>query len=110
MTSAQLDRRGDREAYLSGELTFDSVPRLLAEHPHLAVDSADGVTVDLGGIRRSDSAGLALLVEWTRNARLMGARLQFRNMPEQMMALARVSSLEDVLPLESDTTYPSPIA
>jgi len=49
---------------------------------------------------RADSAGLALLVEWMRAARRAGRPLRYRAIPPQMLAIARVSSLDQVLPLE----------
>jgi phospholipid transport system transporter-binding protein len=53
-------------------------------------------------VERSDSAGLALLVECLRQAHQSGKSLRFFNIPAQMLAIARVSSLDQVLPLQRD--------
>jgi len=53
-------------------------------------------------VQRSDRAGLALLVEWLREARQTGQSVRFFNMPAQMLAMARVSGLDQVLPLHRD--------
>jgi phospholipid transport system transporter-binding protein len=55
------------------------------------------ILVDLGGVGESDSAGLALLIEWLRMARVGGQAIRFANMPAQIEALARISEVEDLL-------------
>jgi phospholipid transport system transporter-binding protein len=78
---------------LEGALTFASVPKLAAAHPrHPAAE------IDLGGVTRADSAGLALLLEWQRTAGEDGDELVYRDLPEQLAAIARVSNLAELLP------------
>jgi len=57
------------------------------------------VTVDLAGVTRSDSAGLALLVEWLRESELAGNTIRFVNVPAQLLSIARVCGLEEILSL-----------
>ncbi|HHJ14944.1 MAG TPA: STAS domain-containing protein [Gammaproteobacteria bacterium] len=95
---ARVSCEGRRLA-LSGELGFDSVPGVWAECRGY-VRAGGELDVDLAGIERADSAGLALLVEWLRDAEAAGTRLRFLNMPEQMQAMARVSGLDEILPLD----------
>jgi phospholipid transport system transporter-binding protein len=57
------------------------------------------VTVDLRGVTRSDSAGLALLVEWLRESEIGGNTIKFVNVPAQLLSIARVCGLEDILSL-----------
>lgn len=83
---------------LRGELTFATVMGLSrSSSAQLWQDGA--VTLDLAGVTRTDSAGLALLVEWIRIARRKGKSIQFRNIPEQMMAVAQVAGIADLLPV-----------
>ncbi len=84
---------------LEGELSFATVPELWRATPFPPAGEGP-VVLDLGGVRRADSAGLALLVEWLRAARRAGRELRLRAMPEQMRAIARVSGLDRILPLE----------
>jgi phospholipid transport system transporter-binding protein len=51
-------------------------------------------------VQRSDSAGLALVLEWMREVQGRGSVLKLRNLPEQMRALARLSGLQGLLPVE----------
>lgn len=81
----------------SGELTFETVPRLLDQSRAWLQSSGGAITVDLKAVTRADSAGLALLVEWLRLARLKARPLAFTNMPEQVRSLVRVNGLGHAL-------------
>lgn len=98
MTAATLEKDGAGRFQLLGALSFDSVPALCAHASQLFTE-LDSVQVDLQGVTRSDSAGVALLVEWMRVAREQERVIRFVNIPHQMLAIARVSSLDDILPL-----------
>lgn len=98
MNAARLDPDATGRFRLSGELGFHTVPELWQQTRTLFHDCRS-LTIDLSGVERSDSAGLALLVEWMREAARCGAELHFVNMPPQMLAIARVSSLDRILPL-----------
>ena len=91
-------RQADERLVMQGELDFTTVVRL-REAVQPLLGSGNDVRIDLQGITRSDSAGLALLVEWMRAAQRLGKPIQFLNIPAQMLAIARVSSLDQVLPL-----------
>jgi phospholipid transport system transporter-binding protein len=97
-TSAVVKQDESGRFQLSGELSFLTVPDLVHRTRGLFDDSGD-IEVDLEGVTRSDSAGLALLVEWMNTARHHDKQIQFLNIPLQMLAIARVSSLDQVLPL-----------
>ncbi|KAB7623831.1 lipid asymmetry maintenance protein MlaB [Alkalilimnicola sp. S0819] len=101
MSAARLAWGEGGSCALSGELSVESVPGLWARGDELWRRGPE-LVLDLSGVRRSDSAGLALLAEWTRQARQHGLSLHYRGMPEQMRALARVSGLERLLPLETN--------
>ncbi|VAW89125.1 hypothetical protein MNBD_GAMMA17-1865 [hydrothermal vent metagenome] len=99
---AQFERQSDGVFLLSGELSFASVPGVLRESEPLLANrnGADvTITIDLQAVGRSDSAGIALLVEWLRNAKNQNSDITFLNIPPQMLALTRLSGLETVLGL-----------
>lgn len=98
MSEAAVRRGADDRLVVAGELDFTTVVRLRETAQPLLGAGAD-VRIDLQGITRSDSAGLALLVDWMRAAQRLGKPIQFLNIPPQMLAIARVSSLDQVLPL-----------
>lgn len=81
---------------LTGELGFATVPGLLKNAPRGFLEDGD-VRIDLSGVTRADSAGLALLVEWLRESVNRGRSITFLHMPEQMLSIARVCGLEEIL-------------
>lgn len=84
---------------VSGELVFESVNDLLLESA-LLFDKAPSLTVDLAEVSRSDSTGLALLVDWTRRAKQQHKSLILKNVPKQTIALAKATGLDEILPVE----------
>ena len=100
MSEAEIVTSGDR-LVINGELTFKSVPALW-ESCRDCFARSTALDIDLSGVKRSDSAGLALLVECARHAHQTGKNIRFFNIPPQMLAIARVSSLDQVLPLHRD--------
>lgn len=95
---ATLSDQGGGRFSLEGELSFASVPGLLRQSADLFVGQA-AIELDLAGVRRADSAGLALLVEWLATARRLGRPLRFLHVPLQMLRMAKVGGLEDILSL-----------
>ena len=85
--------------HISGELDADSVPARLRESEHYFVPGQDTV-IDLSGITRADSAGVALLLDWLRQAKAAQASLTYRNAPAQMRAIIDFCALGDVVPLQ----------
>jgi phospholipid transport system transporter-binding protein len=99
MADAQLLDNGDGSWLLQGELDFASVPSVLT-HAGMNMLGKHQVTVDLKGVTRADSAGLALLVEWLRESEIAGNTIKFVNVPAQLLSIARVCGLEEILSLD----------
>jgi len=105
MAEPRIEETGHGSWVLLGDLSFTTVPALRGA---LDINSADRprISIDLAGVTRSDSAGLALLVEWLRESDRLGKTITFLNMPVQMQSIARVCGLEAILP--ADTAAPPP--
>ncbi|HET9122326.1 MAG TPA: STAS domain-containing protein [Acidiferrobacteraceae bacterium] len=74
---------------VTGDLTFATVPGLVQE-----VSWASGVqTVDLSRVQKTDSAAVALLLEWSRQARAHGG-LRLEAIPERLRQLIEVHGVE----------------
>ncbi len=102
MSNLSPDPNQEGRYLLSGELTFTTVPAIYEQgHAMFATPASTLILSFTNGAARTDSAGLALLVEWLREARAHGKTLRFENIPPQLKALARVSGLERVLPLDA---------
>jgi len=89
-------RREGARMVVSGPVTLANVAALLDEgRRHLA----DGVqTVDLGEVSEMDSALLALLLAWLREARQHERALAFANLPESVRTIARLYGVDRLLP------------
>jgi ABC-type transporter Mla MlaB component len=62
-----------------------------------AGDAAGEVEFDLQQVASSDSAGLALLIDWLAEARQRRRSLRFAQVPEGLRALARLSEVESLI-------------
>ena len=100
MSESALVAQGGGRFRVSGHLTFATAGALLRDSAVLWQGGESSLTVDLDGVERADSAGLALLVEWMRTARDAGTAIRFQNIPDQLWAIARVGGLDDILPLQ----------
>jgi len=78
---------------VAGDLTFVSIDKKTVESLAF-LKSAHSVTIDLAQVTNTDSGGLALLIEWVKFARGNRVELKFRNIPEQLLTLAKLSGLE----------------
>lgn len=96
MAAPQLQDLGDGNWQLSGELLFSNVTSLVRQ-PDFRSVKADDIRIDLAGVTRAESAGLALLLEWCRAAEQLGKTISFVNMPQQMQSIAAVCGLGEIL-------------
>lgn len=85
---------------ISGELTLASVQQKMTE-TELVFKDSQPLEIDLAEVSKSDSAGLALLIHWLREAYQVEKTIVYTNMPIQMLAMARACGLEEILPLQT---------
>lgn len=81
---------------VSGPVTFATAGDLL-EAGRAGFAGQAAVTINLGAVTRIDSAGLALLLEWLRLARLERRAVQFTALPDKLLAIARISGVDGLL-------------
>jgi phospholipid transport system transporter-binding protein len=94
--TARLEARDNNRFAVIGALDLDTAETLLAQANKLfPVQSS--FDIDLGGVTRSDSTGVALLVEWLRQARSRGQGMRLFNIPPQMQAIIKVTDLDELL-------------
>ena len=93
---AQITGDAETGYYLSGDLTYSTVPHLFKQHPLRYTDST---IIDLAQVQRIDSSGLALLVEWTCEARKQNKELVLKNVPGSLNSLINVGGLREILSL-----------
>lgn len=94
--SLTIDNK-DNNLRFSGELNRDT---LMAYSPFKLLNGLSGkVTFDFSALSNVDSAGLAWLIQQLAVARKQKLQLEFSKAPEQMLALAKVNAVTDLLPL-----------
>jgi phospholipid transport system transporter-binding protein len=103
VTEPRIEETGHGSWKLAGDLSFSTVPDLMKE---MDIRSADRnrISIDLAGVTRSDSAGLALLIEWLRESERLGKSITFLNMPTQMQSIARICGLGEILQVDATTS------
>ena len=92
---ATLIDSGPNDWQLEGELTFGTVSDLY--HRGVALMPDGDLVVNLANVTRIDSAGLALLVYWQRQAESRQFRIEFSGVPEQLVNLAEVADLGSLM-------------
>jgi phospholipid transport system transporter-binding protein len=94
----RLAAGADGRLTLVGPLTFATARagRDLGERA-LAGGGSGALEIDCAGITASDSAGLAVLLDWLRSAKHAGRSLRYSHLPEGLQALARISEVEELL-------------
>ncbi len=96
MSDFKLEDLGEGRFVLSGDMTFDTAERILraSEEPF---EEHTRIEVDLSGVEKADSAGLALLLEWITWANHTVREIRFNDMPERVLAIARTTEVESLL-------------
>lgn len=95
-----IERQADSGTFLiSGELTLATANEALTVS-RAQFKQAEALDIDLAAVSRADSAALALLVSWMRLAKQTDKHIQFHNLPTQMVAIAKASGLDAILPVQ----------
>jgi phospholipid transport system transporter-binding protein len=88
---------------VSGHLTFASARAARAGgQAAFAATQATHLVVDCSGVVRGDSAGLAVVLEWLGWAKRAQRRLTLENLPLAIIAIARISEVDELLLARAD--------
>ena len=92
----QLEPLGEGRFIVHGVLGFGTVHRVLEESKVLFSEHSV-IEVDFSAVERSDSAGLALLIEWVNWAKAYVREISYKNVPEEIRSIAEISEVEWML-------------
>ena len=67
------------------------------------INKLSNIIVDLTGVSHSDSSSLALLTSWCRYAHQQDKPIRFIHFPQQLIDIARVSDLDNILGAEGSS-------
>jgi phospholipid transport system transporter-binding protein len=103
--SVKIIKKNETLFAIEGELNMQTVPeaskllaKLMAES-----SSSNNLALDLALVSRSDSAGVALLIDVMQLAKTAKMTLIFSNLPQQMQDIAGISGLADILPVSENS-------
>jgi len=91
-----LQDQGEGRFALSGDMSFETANQILKSSESLFRQHA-ALEIDLSGVGKADSAGLALMLEWKAQAGQCGASIQFIGIPKSLLAVARTSEVSDLI-------------
>ncbi|MDP7537006.1 MAG: STAS domain-containing protein [Methylococcales bacterium] len=94
MSAILLTENSSNDYTISGDLTFATIDETIVNKLPF---NQERISVDFAPVTIADSAGLALLVEWQKKATRKNITLQFKNLPQQIKALARLVEVNDLI-------------
>lgn len=94
--TAEINALDANSFVLKGVLDFDTVPGLMKQIESVLAQSKHA-RLDFSAIEKTNSAGLALLLEIVRFMRHRNATVQFINIPEQIAIVARAYGIDTAL-------------
>ena len=97
--SVQVVEASPDRLNVSGALTFETAREAYAAGLRTLRNggASSPLQVDCAGVNESDSAGLAVLLEWLAAATKAGRKVRFSNLPEGIRAAAEISDVTEIL-------------
>ncbi len=94
--SFELKDLGEGRFALTGDMSFVTAERILqtSEEPF---EQHTRIEVDLSGVERADSAGLALFLEWITWANHTVREIRFTHTPDRVLAIAKTTEVDNLL-------------
>lgn len=96
MSESGFQPTGEGRYQVKGALSFETVAQIWAQSRD-GLGAAANISIDFAQVSEVDSAGLALVLEWLRWARLQQRRLTINHVPAKLMALAQMSEVDKLL-------------
>ena len=93
--SVQVAQATPDRLTVSGALTFETAKRAHDAGLRVVRSGDSGpLQIDCAGVTESDSAGLAVLIDWQAVATSLGRSLTFTNIPAGIRAAAKISDVD----------------
>ncbi|NOQ69511.1 MAG: STAS domain-containing protein [Gammaproteobacteria bacterium] len=107
LSQAEITQQNPQKYLISGTVDFSTVPYLMqcaqgffkahkksASGQSATEKNAATITTDLSHVTGCNSAGLALLLEMIKHARLNDIELHFENLPDTLLTIAKAYGVE----------------
>jgi len=96
MAEFEISDNGEGNFRLNGKMTFQTADSVLRASERLFEEHTQ-IEMDLGGVTDTDSAGLALMLEWITWANHTVREIRFVNVPEKIDAIAKTTEVDHLL-------------
>jgi phospholipid transport system transporter-binding protein len=96
MNAYTLEDCGDGKFTLNGRMSFDTAAQILKDSEDL-FEEHTLIEVDLSGVTHTDSAGLALILEWITWANHTVREIRFHEVPDKIDAIAKTTEVDNLL-------------
>ena len=77
-------------------MTLENVDALLSEST--SAFTSDNMEIDLSGVSEVDSTAVSLMFEWLRQAHSRNTSLVFVNVPSNLVSIATLYGVLDIIP------------
>lgn len=95
MTQLNIIKKSAKHFIIDGDLTFATINKqTLKSFAFLKLKFSTEIIIDLSRVANTDSAGLALMIEWIKYSKQNRTDLTFKNIPEQLLNLAKLSGFD----------------
>ena len=94
MSSLSIIKKSPKHFIVEGNLTFATIDKQTLKSFSFLNEPTQEITLDLGRVTSTDSAGLALMIEWIKYSRNNRTHVIFKNIPEQLLNLAKLSGFD----------------
>jgi len=95
-STAHMEDLGAGAFAIRGDLTFETIAAVLAASQSLFA-AHQHIEIDMSEVAQADSAAVALLLEWLSWARGFDRQIQYQNIPQQILAIAQISGIAELL-------------
>ncbi len=94
-----LIRLDDTRFKLTGVVDFETSANIHRQYYQLLETQQipASIHINFAEVSRIDSSALALLIDWLRDADRRKYQLVFENLPQQLLALAKLSDVDSLL-------------
>ncbi|MGJ0516158.1 MAG: STAS domain-containing protein [Methylomicrobium sp.] len=93
MNGLNIVDQGAGHYLVDGDLTFATIDKRTVKALAFLTTHKE-ITIDLARVGNTDSAGLALMIEWIKYCRAKRTLIRFSNVPKQLLSLARLSGFD----------------
>jgi phospholipid transport system transporter-binding protein len=91
-----ISLNAENEICLSGHLNFHTARHILEKSFDL-FPTTDKIIVDFSKVKSVNTAALVLITQWMKIAKKENKSLVFRHLPDHLIAIARLSGLEEIV-------------